>query len=247
MSELAGPPAEYVARCRRLGIERIGLIEEAEEVFAAQKAMPDFVIPIVRVDIDAVSAGEIRSHLDAGAVGIKFIDPRFAYGDTRYDPLYAAISERGKAAVFHTGYLGRMFAAASRPTNITFMRPAEVDCLSRRHPDLKIIMAHYGNPWWEEAWKIAWSTPNVYADLSGGTAYKRSLSMWRETSAPDGKLDEESVGKLMFASDVGYFAHEPEVEPYLEFYDRVFEAVGASESLREAVNRGNAVKLFGLE
>ena len=45
------------------------------------------------------------------------------------------------------------------------MRPAAIDCLSRRHPDLKILMAHYGNPWWEEAWKITWSSPNVYADL----------------------------------------------------------------------------------
>jgi predicted TIM-barrel fold metal-dependent hydrolase len=247
MSNLTASPAEYVARCRELGIERIGLIEGPEEAFAAWKAMPDFVLPIVRVDIDVATVAEIAQQLDAGAVGIKFINPQFAYGDTRYDPLYAAVSQRGKVAVFHTGYLGREFAGNSRPTDIALMRPSTVDCLSRRHPDLKIIMAHYGNPWWEEAWKIAWSTPNVYADLSGGTAYKRSISMWQEMLAPDGELDEQSVTKLMFASDVGYFARQPEVEPYFEFYDRVFDAVGASAELREVVNRGNAMKLFGVE
>jgi len=246
MDKLAVPPEQYVARCRALGIERIGLIEGPESVFAAHEALPDFVIPIVRADIDVVTAAQLHEHMEAGAAGIKFIDPQFSYGDTRYDPLYAAISERGKVAVFHTGYLGRSFGAHSRPTDITLMRPAAVDCLSRRHPDLKIIMAHYGNPWWEEAWKIAWSTPNVYADLSGGTAFKRSLLMWRETLAPNGKLDEEGVGKLLFATDVGYFEGEPDVKPYFEFYDALLEAVGATETLRERVNRGNALELFGL-
>jgi predicted TIM-barrel fold metal-dependent hydrolase len=246
ISRLTVAPQEYAARCRALGIERVGLIESADGVFAAQAALPDFVIPIVRVDIDAVKVDEVRGHLDKGAAGIKFIDPRFSYGDTRYDPLYAAIAERGKVAVFHTGYLGRGFAAPSRPTDITLMRPAAIDCLSRRHPELKIIMAHYGNPWWEEAWKITWSVPNVYADMGGGTAYKRSLSMWRETLAPNGVLDEESVSKLMFASDVSVFAHEPEVQPYFDFYDALFDAIGAGPDLREKVNRGNAVDLFGL-
>jgi predicted TIM-barrel fold metal-dependent hydrolase len=241
-----GAPAEYAARCRRLGIERIGLIEDLDEVVAAHKILPDFVIPIARVDVDAVTVQRIHRCFDAGAVAIKFINPRFSYGDTRYDPLYAAISARGKVAVFHTGYLGRGFDAPSRPTDITLMRPAAIDCLSRRHPDLKIIMAHYGNPWWEEAWKITWSVPNVYADMGGGTAYKRSLSMWRETLAPNGVLDEESVSKLMFASDVSVFAHDPEVQLYFEFYDALLEAIGAGPELREKVNRGNAVELFGL-
>ncbi len=239
-------PAEYVSRCRDLGIERIGLIEDGDCAFAAAEALPDFVIPIVRIDIDAVSVEQIGEHLDRGAAGIKFIDPRFSYGDTRYDPLYATMSERGKVAVFHTGYLGRSFAAPSRPTDIALMRPAAIDCLSRRHPDLKIIMAHYGNPWWEEAWKMAWSAPNVYADLGGGTAIYRSLAMWREMFAPNGVLDEPSLAKLMFASDVGYFEGEPNVKPYFDFYDRLLDAVGAPDGLRERVNRGNAAALFAL-
>ncbi len=246
IANLQVSPVEYATRCRAVGVERVGLIEGPEAAFAAHRALPDFVIPIVRVDIDAVSTEEIRRHLDAGAAGIKFINPRFSYGDTRYDPLYAAVSERGKVAVFHTGYLARAFAAASRPTDIALMRPAAIDCLSRRHPDLKIIMAHYGNPWWEEAWKIAWSTPNVFADLSGGTARFRSLSMWTEMLAPNGKLDEVSAGKLLFASDVRYFGEEPEVEPYFEFYDALLGAIGAPPELQERVNRGSARELFGL-
>jgi len=247
IGKLEGPPAQYAARCRELGIERIGLIEDLESVMAAHKLLPDFVIPIARVDMDVVSVEEIHDCFDAGAVAIKFINPRFSYGDTRYDPLYAAISERGKVAVFHTGYLGRGRLAQPQHTDFALMRPSAIDCLSRRHPELKILMAHYGNPWWEEAWKVTWSVPNVYADMGGGTAFQRSLLMWRETLAPNGKLDEESVGKLLFATDVGYFRGDPDVDPYFDFYDKLFDAVGAPEELRERVNRGNAMTLFGVE
>jgi len=248
LSELAISPAEYAAACRTRAIERVVLIADPEPTLAAYEALPDFVVPVPWVDIDAVTPKEIHEHIDAGALGIKFIDPQFSYGDTRYDPLYRTIAERGKVAMFHTGYLGLGVFQQSRPTDITLMRPAAVDSLARRHRDLKILMAHFGNPWWEEAWKITWSNPKVYAELSGGTAYRRSLSMWREIFAPDGRLDEETFSKLLFASDVRVFV-EPGTEgfeAYFDFYDRLFDGVGASEQLRERVNRGNAIELFGL-
>jgi len=240
-----GVPAEYVQKCRKKGIERVVLISEPDSTLAAHQAMPDFIIPVPRVDIDKVTVSEISEILDAGALGIKFIDPQFSYGDTRYDPLYAAISAKGKVAMFHTGYLARR-RDTRRPTDIALMRPAAVDCTSRRHPDLKILMAHFGNPWWEEAWKIMWSVPTVYAELSGGTAYKRSISMWVEIFAPNGALDEESMNRLLFASDMSIFVEDEGFEPYFEFYDKVFDAVGASPEMREKVNRGTALRLFGL-
>jgi predicted TIM-barrel fold metal-dependent hydrolase len=246
-SKLEGSPAAYVKKCRKKGVERVVLIADSESTLKAYRALPDFIIPVPWVDIDKVTVKEANDLLDRGALGIKFIDPQFSYGDTRYDPLYAAISARGRVAMFHTGYLGREFAAPSRPTDITFMAPAAIDCLSRRHLDLRILMAHFGNPWWEEAWKTTWSVPNCYAELSGGTAYKRAISMWSRIFAPDGVLHEESFGKLLFGSDMSVFVEEEGFEPYFEFYDRLFDAVGASAEMRERVNRGNAIKLFGLE
>jgi predicted TIM-barrel fold metal-dependent hydrolase len=248
LSNLTVSPREYAAECRKRGIERVVLIADPAPTLEAHEALPDFVIPVPWVDIDAVTSKEIHEHIDAGALGIKFIDPQFSYGDTRYDPLYRAISERGKVAMFHTGYLGLGVFAKSRPTDITLMRPAAVDSLARRHRDLKILMAHFGNPWWEEAWKITWSNPKAYAELSGGTAYRRSLSMWRDLFAPNGELDVETFGKLLFASDVTVFV-EPGSEgfqPYFDFYDKLFDAVGAPDDLRDRVNRGTALALFDL-
>jgi predicted TIM-barrel fold metal-dependent hydrolase len=245
-SKLKGSPADYVEKCRRQGIERGLLIGEPKMTLEAYRAMPDFIIPVPRLDIDKTTPKEIGEVLDAGALGIKFIDPQFSYGDTRYDPLYQAISGKGKVVMFHTGYLARR-NEPRRPTDITLMRPAAVDCMSRRHPDLKILMAHFGNPWWEEAWKILWSVPTCYAELSGGTAYKRSISMWAEIFAPNGVLDGESFGKLLFATDMSLFREKEGFEPYFEFYDKLFDAVKAPPEMRARVNRGNALKLFALQ
>lgn len=249
LSRLTIPPEEYAADCRRRGVERVVLIADPGPCMEAYRALPDFVIPVPWVDIDAVTPHEIHEHIDAGAKGIKFIDPQFSYGDTRYDPLYRAIEGRGRVAMFHTGYLATGVFEKSRPTDITLMRPAAVDSLARRHPNLRILMAHFGNPWWEEAWKITWSNRNVYAELSGGTAFRRSLLMWREIFAPNGVRDDESLGKVLYASDVSIFREPGKegFEPYFAFYDNLFAAVGAPPELRERINRGNAMALFELE
>jgi predicted TIM-barrel fold metal-dependent hydrolase len=245
-------PQAYVAACRERGIEAIVLIEPLDRCLRAVERYGDFVIPVALVDMDAADGPGAHTRavdrcLDAGCAGIKFIRPGAPYGDERYWPLYARIEERGAAAVFHTGYLiarGR----EQRPVQIEHMRAVQIDVIARRFPDLKILMAHFSNPWWEEAWKISWSHPNVYADLSGGTAIHRSTSMWAECFAPDGELLESSVRKLCFASDVRYL-HEGEYpfEPYVAFYERILGRIGAPEALREQVYRGNARALFGLE
>ena len=128
------------------------------------------------------------------------------------------------------------------------MRPSAVDSMARRHPKLKVLMAHFGNPWWEEAWKITWSNPLVYAELSGGTAYRRSLRMWQDIFCPNGDLDTETLNKVLFASDVSFFSHAGNegFERYFEFYDKLYHAIAAPEELRERINRGAAMELFGL-
>lgn len=252
-SKLEIAPADYVADCMSRGIERIVFIADPEPCRKAYEALPGFVIPVPWVDIDKVRPAEINECLDWGAKGIKFIDPQFSYGDTRYDPIYRAIEERGKVCMFHTGYLATGLDAYGlpskpRPTDIALMRPSAVDSMARRHPKLKILMAHFGNPWWEEAWKITWSNPLVHAELSGGTAYRRSLRMWADIFAPNGDLDTETLNRILFASDVSFFSHAGHegFEPYFEFYDKLFDTIGAPPELRERANRGTAMELFEL-
>ena len=244
---LAGDCGAYVESCRERGVEAVVLIEELDACLEAVKKFGDFIIPVALVAMNATNASEVETCLKSGCRGIKFIRPAAPYADPRYWPLYEKIEEWGAVAVFHTGYLG-FRGREDPPVQMEHMRAAQVEAIARRFPDLKILMAHFSNPWWEEAWKVSLSTKNVYADLSGGTAILRSVRMWAEMFAPDGRLLEASIGKLCFGSDTRYLREgEFPFERYIEFYERIFDAIGLPEQLRDRVNRGNIRSLFGLD
>ena len=246
-ADFKGSAADYVRKMRRLGLSAAVLIEEGAVALAAARRFGDFIIPVARVRMDRSSPAEIDRWLAAGCRGIKFIAPLRPYSEKRYWPLYRAVDRRGAVAVFHTGYLG-LDAGEMRLINMQHMRAAEIDLIARRFPGLRMVMAHFSNPWWEEAWKVSWSNPNVYADLSGGTALRRSMLMWRETFAPNGELMENSLRKLIFASDKVYFnGGESRVPAHIEFYEKLLDAVKAPPDLRARVWGGTARELFGLK
>ena len=245
--EFGGDPAGYVEACRQGGVERIVLIEPLDRCLAAVETFGEFIIPVARVEMDDCSSREIAAAIEAGMKGVKFIRPRAPYGDERYWHLYEKIEQLGAVAVFHTGYLGCR-GREDHPAHTEYMRATQVEVVARRFSDLKILMAHFSNPWWEEAWKIMRTLPNVYADLSGGTAFHRSLAFWSETFAPNGQIDQRALAKLLFGTDCGYFGGDgPPSSPVTGFYDRLLDRMEVSPEQREAVLLGNAVKLFGLE
>ena len=247
VSRFGGDCAAYVESCRGHGVEAIVLIEELDACMEAVKKFGDFIIPVAVVAMNATNASEVEECLKSGCRGIKFIRSAAPYADQRYWPLYEKIEELGAVAVFHTGYLA-FTGREDSPVQMEHMRAAQIETIARRFPDLKILMAHFSNPWWEEAWKVSLSTKNVYADLSGGTAILRSTHMWAEMFAPDGQLIEASISKLCFGSDTKYFREgEFSFECYIEFYEKIFDAIGLPEQLRELVNRGNIRSLFGME
>lgn len=75
-------------------------------------------------------------------------------------PLYAKAQELGVTVLFHTG-------TQPAPMKAKYSRPIFVDSVAADFPDLKIIMAHVGHCWWEEALALAGSKWNLYVDFSG--------------------------------------------------------------------------------
>lgn len=246
-------PEDYVRESRERGIEKIVLLDPPEITFEMKRLFGDYVIPVPQVDMDFTSPEELEGLFQRGAVGIKFISPAKSYGSDSYLPLYDVIRAHQGVAVFHTGFLaldiyepGGLFGRTSY-TDITDMRPAALDRVARALPELKILMAHFGNPWWEEAWKMCSSHKNIYADLSGGTCHRRSLDMWAQIFAPDGKLDVTVMGKLCFGTDYSYFAETSEsresLQEMLTFYARFMERLKVPEELRQKVYRDTILAL----
>ena len=239
---------ETVEKYRENGIDKIVLIEPIDVCLAAAEKFPDFIIPIALINMNIATEYEIIEYIEKGAYGIKFIAPEAPYGDEQFWPLYRVLEQLNKPAIFHTGYLTLNFPYFKwNAQNIEFMRASQIDIIARRFPNLKILMAHFSNPWWEEAWKISFSNLNVYSDLSGGTAFIRSLDMWTEILAPNGEFLKASFDRLCFGSDMHYFieGNMPFIS-HLEFYERLFDRINLPESYREKVNWKNAAEFLGI-
>ncbi|MEN6547825.1 MAG: amidohydrolase family protein [Armatimonadia bacterium] len=240
--------AAYAARMAEQGIDALVLIDEPEAVLASARKMGSFVIPVPIIDMEHDGPEVIHRLFDRGARGIKFFRPLHALGHERYFPLYEAVKERDGVAVFHTGYLMHDANYSARwQVKLDDLRCSHIDTIERWVPHLRVLMSHFGNPYWEECWKVMWAHPTVYADLSGGTAIKRSMLFWRETFAPNGELLEECATKLCFGTDAGYFGGDPGSDAYIRFYERLLDEIGAPPELREKINSGNILSLFKLD
>jgi len=246
-----GSPQELVRQHNERGLEKVVVLDPAEVAFELKDMFGDFVVPAPMVNMERTTAEDIDRLLSRGAPAIKFIAPMHSYGDNRYFPLYEVIRDRRALAIFHTGYLsgglhepGGVLSTDDH-VDITHMRPAALDRIARAFGDLKILMAHFGNPWWEEAWTVLKSNRNIYAELSGGTAMYKSMDMWRTLFRPNGNLHVASVKKLCFGTDVTPFL--PDRFDYLaafEFHERFCDALGVPEEIRARIARENIVELL---
>ncbi len=243
-------PAERIAAHNARGVEAVLLLDPVDIVFELKRDFGDFALASPQVEMDRTSPEEIAAIFDRGARGIKFIAPERPYGDHRYLPLYETVRDCRGLAVFHTGYLGHGLyepgCIYERPffPRITDMRPAELDRISRVLPDLKILMAHFGNPWWEEAWTLLKSGRNIFADFSGGTAIGKPMGMWKELFAPNGRVNHKVVSKLCYGSDVSLFVPDDfAYQDFMDFHDALYDGLKLPEEIRQRIDRGNIQEL----
>jgi predicted TIM-barrel fold metal-dependent hydrolase len=85
--------------------------------------------------------------------GVSLLDPRM-------DPIYAYLQKNNIPLTMHMG------TTFGRNAPIDEGRPLNVDTVAMRYPDLKMIMAHMGHPWYEECIVVIRKQPNVYAEVS---------------------------------------------------------------------------------
>lgn len=79
----------------------------------------------------------------------------------RYQPYYRLATKYKLPVVFHTG------DTWSTKARLRFAHPLLVDDVAVEHPELKFVLAHFGNPWLTDAAEVVYKNENVWADLSG--------------------------------------------------------------------------------
>ncbi len=102
--------------------------------------------------------------LDEGFRGLKLY-PVYQYhypNEPRLYPLYAKAQELGVPVLVHTG------SSVFRGARIKYGDPLLLDDVAVDFPDLTILLAHAGRPfWYEQAFWMARRHPHVYLEVSG--------------------------------------------------------------------------------
>src|SRR5919198_2017702 len=177
---------------------------------------------------------EMRRCKDLGLKGLKFHPTmqRFDPGEGRFYSLWETAQELGLVALFHTGTCG---IAAGTPgaggTRIRYSHPAFLDAVGADFPELTLVAAHFGWPWFMECLAIALHKSNVFIELSG----------WAPRYLPD-EVKREIGRRLnrqtLFGSDYPFIS--------LNRWFEEFEVLGLSAEAKEAILVGNAAGLLGL-
>jgi len=246
-----------IAEADRLGIDRLVVFAtgrggdgpENADCLAAAAAHPDRIVPFAYFRLGVEGPAHVDEFAEAGFRGMKLLRPTVDYHDASCMRVYERACERRLVLLFHLGVV------AVRPDDYLYnvdtgrMRPVFLDPVLRRLPELVVIGAHLGNPWYEEAAMLCRWHRNLYFDLSGSTlkrqppGFFRSLLWWSGQELYKDALGRDPWEKMLFGTDVAI----DKMADAMSDYRRLFEGLDLDVRLRKAVMGGTAARILGLE
>jgi uncharacterized protein len=173
-------------------------------------------------------------------VGIKLYTgyQHFYPSDKRCTPIYKLCLKYQVPVIFHSG---DTLAGYTKNPKIKYSHPIHIDDVATDFPDLKIVIAHMGNPWLTDCAEVLYKNPNVYADVSG-------LVVGDNLNTPYGQLMRRKIkdlidyvgeDKLLYGTDWPLCS----MKTYLKFV----RGLGLPKKSLERLLYKNAIKVFGLK
>ena len=96
----------------------------------------------------------------------------------------------------------------STTAKVKYAHPLLMDEVAVDHPEVRFVLAHFGNPWLTDAAEVLYKNPNVWADLSGlyvGTAHQID-ELLRQVKDVDSTAGLEFAALKRAAAYVGDFS-----------------------------------------
>ncbi len=200
------PIKKTIMIAKRAQLDKIVLLStsknENERVKDWVKIQPDLFIPFFNPPEKSENKSEVQTNvskalIEDGFKGLKIMLPFRGkkINSENLFPAYEIADEQNVPVLFHTGY-----PPPGTPGKRMFMslaKPVFLDSVAASFPSLKIIMAHMGYPWIDEAISMATQFPNFYLDIS-------NLTYMQPNRMRDAILyakDIIGLDKILFGSD----------------------------------------------
>ena len=202
---------------------------------------PDKIIGFMSVDTnqeDAVEEIE-RAYTELGLKGIK-LGPAYQNFHPFSDKacaVYQKAQDLGLPILFHMG------TTPGRWDSLEYTHPRLLEKVAVAFPDLKIVIAHMGHPWFEDTIVLIRKQPNVYADISA--LFYRP---WQFYNALVLCNEYDQMHKLLFGSDFPVTTPKETIDN-LRRINRFAEGTNLpivpEEKIEEIINR-DSLKILGI-
>ena len=144
--------------------DSVGIESDDETTAAAMRKYPEKIVGFAYADPRRADVMEGVRHAieDLGLKGIKFgpIYNGVALSDPRLVPVYEYCQRNNIPLTMH---MGTTFA---RNAPVDMGRAIHVEPIALKYPDLTMIMAHMGHPWYSDCIAVARKQPNVFCEVS---------------------------------------------------------------------------------
>ena len=151
-------------------------------VLEACRKFPDRLaggIRLVPTAPDAIT--ELRKYADTGFFKfVKLFPPQqFRADDERILPFYEVCAEYGLPVLYHMGQTNGEYTEEQKRKRLhldsVYGNPIHLDWVAGMFPELRLIIAHNGYPYYLESWAVALAHPNVYMDISGSGPWTEGI------------------------------------------------------------------------
>jgi predicted TIM-barrel fold metal-dependent hydrolase len=163
---------------------------------------------------------------DLGLKGVKFgpIYNGVALSDTRLDPVYDYCQRNNIPLTMH---MGTTFA---RNAPIDMGRAIHVEPVAMRYPELTMVLAHMGHPWFEDCIAVVRKQPNVFCEVSA--LFYRP---WQYYNILIAAQEYRVVDKIFFGTDFPFSRVPESIEGLLQINDQV-DGTKLSRVSRETID-----------
>lgn len=210
-----------------------------EDLLNETKNYPNIIYPVGSISPRSKSKPSLKQVeqwlKETQIYGLKFYpgyEPFFPF-DQILRPYLKLLVKYGRPAIFHSGDTYNLAPNAK----LKFTHPLHIDELAVEMPDLKIVIAHMGNPWIIDAAEVCYKNKNVFADFSGLVYGKFQSGDIKLAKRFYSEFTTFTLGekKLIFGTDWPIAGQK-------DYVTRAKQIIGK----KEAVFYKNAGKVFGL-
>jgi uncharacterized protein len=160
----------------------------------------------------------------------------YAINDASLESIFRIAAKYDVPVMIHTG------DTYAKQAKLRQAHPLLIDDVAVDFPDVKFVMCHLGNPWFQDAAEVLYKNDNVYADISGLTLgdFQYEFERYMVQRVKDLIMYMGDPGKqLMYGTDWPLAG----MGTYLRFFD----GLELPEEAKENIAWRTAARLFQIE